>query len=119
MKLDEILRLAQHVGRHTAFPITSADQLVQALGGDHATQRIGRKDRNAAEVRQIPSAYFPIESEADFFTKITHLFVLSGEPVEDQFTRVKALGKPPAAAGEPPTIPSQPTHGVPGARGWK
>ncbi len=119
MKLDEILRAAQQVGRHTTYPITSADQLVNALGGDHATQRIGGKDRQAAEVRQIPAAYFPIESEADFITKITHMLVLSGEPVEDQFTRGKAIGKPPADAGSPPNIPPQQARGVPGANGWK
>jgi hypothetical protein len=56
MKLDEILRAAQQVGRHTTYPITSADQLVNALGGEHATQRIGGKDHQAAEVRQIPCA---------------------------------------------------------------
>ena len=119
MKLDEILRVAQHVGRHTTYPITSADQLVKALGGDHATQRIGAKDHQAAEVRQIPAAYFPIESEADFITKITHVLVLSGEPVEDQFTSAKASGKPPADAGSPPNIPPQQPRGVPSANGWK
>ncbi len=119
MKLDEILRVAQQVGRHTTYPITSADQLVNALGGDHATQRIGGKDHQTAEVRQIPAAYFPIESEADFITKITHVLVLSGEPVEDQFTWGKASGKPPAEAGSPPNIPPQQTRGVPSANGWK
>ncbi len=86
MKLDEILRHAREVGRKTTYPITSADQLVDALGGDQATQRIGNKDHQVVEVRQIPAAYFPIESEADFIAKITRVLVLSGEPVEDQLT---------------------------------
>ena len=116
MKLDEIVRHAQEVGRKTTYPITSADQLVDALGGDQAKVRIGSKDHQGAEVRQIPAAYFPIELEADFIAKITHVLVLSGEPVEDQLTGVnasegKASGTPPAAAGlaSKPFKPSQPS----------
>ena len=54
--------------------------------GDQATQRIGDKDHQVAEVRQIRAAYFPVESEADFSAKITRVSVLSGEPVEGQLT---------------------------------
>src|SRR5437764_6868765 len=92
MKLDEIGRHAREVGRKTTYPITSADQLVDALGGDHATARIGNKDHKVGEVRQIPAAYFPIESESDFIAKITHVLVLNGEPLEDQMTRGTCAG---------------------------
>jgi hypothetical protein len=120
MKLDEIVRHAQQVGRKTTYPITSADQLVDALGGDKAIHRIGNKDRQVGEVRQIPAAYFPIASEADFIAKITHVLVLSGEPVEDQLTGGKDSGTPPAAAGSPPNLPNLPQpRGVPSAIGWK
>jgi hypothetical protein len=123
MKLDEIVRHAQEVGRKTTYPITSADQLVDALGGDQAKVRIGSKDHQGAEVRQIPAAYFPIESEADFIAKITHVLVLSGEPVEDQLTQGKASGTPPAAVGSPPNLSNLPNlpqpRGVPSASGWK
>ena len=125
MKLDEIVRHAQQVGRKTTYPITSADQLVDALGGNKAIHRIGNKDRQVAEVRQIPAAYFPIASEADFIAKITHVLVLSGEPVEDQLTGGKDsggkdAGTPPAAAGSPPNLPNLPQpRGVPSAIGWK
>lgn len=125
MKLDEIVRHAQQVGRKTTYPITSADQLVDALGGDNTTHRFGNKDHQVAEVRQIPAAYFPIASEADFIAKITHVLVLSGEPVEDQLTEVKDSerkdsGTTPAAVGSPPNLPNLPQpRGVPSAIGWK
>ena len=123
MKLDEILHHAQHVGRKTTYPITSADQLVDALGGDQAKVRIGNKDHDGAEVRQIPAAYFPIASEADFMAKITHLLVLNGELVEDQLTEGKASRTPPAAPDSPPNLANLPNlpplRGVPSAVGWK
>lgn len=127
MKLDEIVRHAQQISRKTTYPITSADQLIDALGGGQAKVRIGKKDHGAADVRQIPAAYFPIESEADFIAKITHLLVLSGEPVEDQFPAApasmgNASGRVPAAAGSPPDLANLPDlpqlRGVPSAKGW-
>jgi hypothetical protein len=64
MKLDEILRVAQQVGRHTTYPISSADQLVNALGGEHATHRIGGKDHQAAEVQQTPRFLLAISTSS-------------------------------------------------------
>ena len=119
MKLDEIVRHAREVGRKTTYPITSADQLVEAVGGDHATARLGNKDHKVGEVRQIPAAYFPIESESDFIAKITHVLVLNGEPLEDQMTRGTASDSPPTSAGSPPNMPPPQPRGVPSAIGWK
>lgn len=87
--------------------------------GDQATQRIGNKNHQVAEVRQIPAAYFPIESEADCIAKITRVLVLSAEPIEDQLTGGKASegnvsGMPPAATGSSPNLPNLPQpRGVP------
>lgn len=86
--------------------------------GDQATQRIGNKDHQVAEVRQIPAAYFPIESEADFIAKITRVLVLSAEPIEDQLTGGKASEG--NVSGMPPNLPNIPQpRGVPSVIGWK
>src|SRR5947208_3027714 len=119
MKLDEVVRLARNVGGKTTYPITSANQLANALGGSNATVRIGSKDRQVAEVQQIPAAYFPIESEEDFIAKITNVLLRSGEPLEDKLTWGTASGTPPSSAGSPPNVPPPKPRGVPSAIGSK
>src|SRR5258708_14558458 len=56
MKLDEILRHAREVGRKTTYPITSADQLVDALwrpgNPTHREQR-PPGSRSAANPRRV------------------------------------------------------------------
>jgi len=114
MRFDDLASIAESVSRNARFPITSADQLVQAAGGDNAAV-LGHK---ASEARQIPASYFPIESQEDLMVKLSTLVVNSGEQIEG-VQWGKAGGKPPASVGSPPSITPPTPRGVPTAKGFK
>ena len=79
MQLDELAGIAGSISRNASFPITSADQLVLAAGGDQATVHGHR----ASEMRQIPASYFPIESPEDLMAKFSVLVQeAAGEKIE-------------------------------------
>lgn len=111
MRLDDLASIAKSVSRNASFPITSADQLVQAAGGDNAAV-LGHK---ASEARQIPASYFPIESQEDLMVKLSTLVANLGEQMEGvQWGQTG--GKPP---GPPPSITPPTPRGVPTAKGFK
>jgi hypothetical protein len=114
MRLDDLASTAESISRNAKFPITSADQLVQAVGGDNATVH-GHK---ASEARQIPASYFPIDSQEDLMTKLSALVEGSGEQIEG-VQWGKTGGKAPASAGSPPKITRSAPRGVPTAKGFK
>ncbi len=114
MKLDDLARAAESISRNARFPITNADQLVQALGGDNATIQ-GHK---ASEARQIPASYFPIDSQEDLMVKLSALVQANGEQIEG-VKWGQTGGKPPSSAGSPPNLSPPPPRGVPAAKGLR
>jgi hypothetical protein len=114
MQLDELAGIAESISRNATFPITSADQLVQAAGGDQATIH----GHSASEMRQIPASYFPIESSEDLMAKFSVLVQWSGEQIEG-VQWGKPGGKAPPSAGSPPQITLPAPRGVPTAKGYK
>ena len=71
---DEIVRIAKNVSSKATYPVSSFDELAQALGGQNASVRVAGKDYIVGQGRSLlPAAVFPITSEGDFITKITNL----------------------------------------------
>ena len=117
-KLDDIVDIARDISKKAKYPLNNFDDLAKTLGGDKAKVKYEGKDRDVAEARQIPSDYYPIESEADLIAKLTHLRSLSGDKPEGVTTSPAQPNLPPQA-GSPPNFPDtmRPKKGVPGVRG--
>src|SRR2546429_9264255 len=82
MRLQEVISIAQRVSNKTTYPINNVDQLVNALGGDNTSAKIGNRNQTAAELRRVPVAYFPITSEEDLVMKLANILEVEGEQIE-------------------------------------
>jgi len=85
----------------THFPLANAAALEAALGGAEATVALGSEQHKAAAVNQIPADFFPIETSADLFTKLSFLRSANGDKPSD-LAQGKRLDAVPPTAGSPP-----------------
>jgi hypothetical protein len=72
--LHDTISIIKQVNAKAKYPITSFDDLAQALGGENGTFTFRGRTMSMAEARGIiPAYYFPIASEADLAAKIADL----------------------------------------------
>jgi hypothetical protein len=117
-RLADVKHVVDTISGSTQFPIADAAALETALGGADSTVPLGAEQHRAAEVRQIPADFFPIDSAADLYTKLAFLRSANGDQPTD-LKASKRLDSVPEDAGPPPPLPSPHAHpggNVPSAR---
>jgi hypothetical protein len=103
-RLEDVRHVVDTVSGRAQYPLADAAALETALGGADAAVALGAEKHKAAEVRQIPADFFPIESALDLFAKLAFLRSANGDQAEGM-RPAKRLSSPPPGAGSPPPIP--------------
>ncbi len=72
--LRDTISVIRQVNANSKYPITSFDELAQAMGGENASLTFRGRTMTMADARSvIPAYYFPIASESDLAAKMADL----------------------------------------------